>query len=771
MSRKLFTTDLPSSEWVKFEAAGFSKPVCGVIYRFAQPATNGLALGGIDVGCIDIETNGLLGYCTIFNTHIPRRGPLNIPFLGLSIGEETWVLSNKETKQYDTNDGRQPVEPVFMDLKLDGVKIAKEIHYWGHYPIADLEYEIDSPVNVGLRAWVPFLPGDIQSSMIPGIIFEVHLRNESSQIQKGTIAFSFPGPTIAEAGTDRFLHEKVTGSFNGVTVSAEKASYALGVIGEENLRLGGELGADGIAWANIQNVLPVTQQNKPGASAAVDFVLDVGKTKIIRFLLTWYSPQWKGGGHPASTEGNTFTHMYALYYPNALKSALILAEKHESLLRRVLAWQEVIYSDEKIPGWLADSLINALYMITEDGMWAQALPPLPSWVRKEDGLFGMNECPRGCPQIECLPCSFYGSIPLAYFFPQLALSTLRGYKGYQYPEGAPPWIFGGITGGTPPIDFAMPTRGYQLSLNGVCCIDMVNKYYMVTKDEEMLKEFYPFVKNLTVWQMNLRPEYPLGDRIISMPTGNVGTEWFEADEPGWSGMATHVGGLHLAHLKIAQRIAEKVGDNGFAQICREWFSAGSNSLETKMWAGNYYLNFWEPETETKSELIFGYQLDGEWVARFHGIEEGVFQSDRVKTVLQTIKQINVSLSKSGAVNYANKDGTPAKVGGYKTYSYFPNEVLMLAMTYMYEGQVDFGLELARRCWENIFCKWRYTWDMPNIIRGDIDTGERVHGRDYYQTMMIWSLPAAIEGKDLSWSCRPGGLVDRVLKSANFCIST
>ena len=30
------------------------------------------------------------------------------------------------------------------------------------------------------------------------------------------------------------------------------------------------------------------------------------------------------------------------------------------------------------------------------------------------------------------------------------------------------------------------------------------------------------------YTVNLRPAYPIGDRIIAMPTGNKGTEWFEA---------------------------------------------------------------------------------------------------------------------------------------------------------------------------------------------------------------------------------------------------
>jgi len=37
--------------------------------------------------------------------------------------------------------------------------------------------------------------------------------------------------------------------------------------------------------------------------------------------------------------------------------------------------------------------------------------------------------------------------------------------------------------------------------------------------------------------------------------------------------------------------------------------------------------------------------------------------------------------------------------------------------------------------------------MPNIMRGDVDTGERTYGNDYYQDMMLWSLPAALERKD------------------------
>ena len=102
-------------------------------------------------------------------------------------------------------------------------------------------------------------------------------------------------------------------------------------------------------------------------------------------------------------------------------------------------------------------------------------------------------------------------------------------------------------------------------------------------------------------------------------------------------MVTHVGGLHLAQVRIAQRIAEKVGDTQFVQQCQEWLDAGSRSFESKLWNDSYYLSYWEPETSKKCDQIFAFQLDGQWITEFHGLP-GVFQSDRVKTTLARLSK-------------------------------------------------------------------------------------------------------------------------------------
>ncbi len=783
----LFPMNLPNAEWVQFRAAGFTESACGVIYRSENQVLHGMPLGGISTGFLDVETNGTFGLSSIFNSGVPLvRGPLRVPFLGMNTGGRTWVLS--------------------LNQPLVGASNVEDIHYWGHYPIVDLEYEMPSPVSVGVRAWSPFVPGDAHLSNTPCAIFEVRLRNLTATPRKGTLAFNFPGPTQAEAqispespreklsigwgmnmpvavGATPAMRKDVSeDQFRGMSVSSNTGvSYALGIIGgQERPRFGGALWADGYdfesgqMWAGIAERLPKAAETEFSSSMAVDFSLQPNESKIVRILLTWYSPIWKGEG------SHYFHRMYTRNYKSAADVVRSIAANHDSLLKQILAWQQAIYSADEYPLWLRESLVNVLHLISKTGYWAQAEAPIGNWCREEDGLFGMNECPRECPQIECIPCSFYGNVPVIYFFPELALSTLRGYKAYQYPDGAAPWVFGGCTAGaaeghraTDGTEMAIPSPGYQTTLNGPCYVDMVDRYWQRTGDDGIVKEFYESVKKNTIYTMGLRSgadgiaSVPNGDRNPTQPKGRAGSglDWFEGN--GFFGMTPHVAGIHLAHLRIVERMAEKTGDHAFADQCRQWFQEGSHSLEDKLWAGSYYLNYYEPETGKKSDLVFGYQLDGDWMCFYHGLP-GVFQTDRAKTTLNTIKNTCMALTPYGAANFCNPDGTPASSEQYMaeawgldygSFGYFPPEVFMLAATYMYQGQMEIGAELAKTCLEGI-TRWGYTWTQPNIVNGA--TGKRVYGSDYYQNMMLWAVPAAFNRQDLAGFTRQGSLVDRVM---------
>ncbi len=803
----LFPTDLPELQWLEFSAVGFQHPVSGALFRDSKPPCCGVPIGGLDTGCLDMDVRGVYGFSSIFNPvspcgavkgwRMPRKPQDMEPILGLSVGGKTWVLASAEIIQ--GGDVSVCQEPFFGKAafasnvaripKLESVAPAKKIHYWGHYPVADLEFETDAPISVGLRAWAPFLPGDTAASNIPAAIFEVHLRNISAQSQTGEVAFNFPGPNEQEADAAEFNRRQIEEDFHGVMVSSEGGvNYVLGVLGDEKPQMGSGLNKNLGAWARIGRELPqpayresmgVRLYQDSGCSAAVGFSLAADEEKVIRFLLAWYAPVWEGarkqfvgeynakngGKNPARWLGskwagdtNFYTHMYAARYDSSLDVARRMAVEHQSLLGRVLAWQAVVYGDPTLPVWLRDSLVNNLNMITETGVWAQAKPPLDDWAYP-GGVYGLIESPRGDPDIACIPCDWYGNIPVVYFFPELAVSTLRAYKVMQREDGAAPfWV--GILGDVP--DFATPAYDWQISLNGTCYVDLVDRVWQRTGDDAVLREFYDSVKKCNTMTMNLR-RGPGG--VISMPEGNKGMEWFERGE--WLGMCAHLGGLHLAQLRMMERMARHMGDEEYTKQCQAWLADGIRAMEDDLWAGSYYLNFYEKETGKKSDDVMGYQLDGQWAALFHGTE-GVFRAERVETTLETIKRCNIALAPNvGAVNFARPDGSAlpstAKVADYGVYAMFPSELIVLAMTYLYAGQKEFGLDLARRHWENNALRQLHPWDMPNIVRGD--TGERVYGTDYYQDMILWAIPAALEGGSLADARKPNGLINRMIEAA------
>lgn len=766
---ELFPKDVSHSAWCEFKADGFREEVAGVVFSSTHTPCCGVPLGGISTGCLDIDTEGTLGFCTLFSRY-PRKPKLFQPFLGMSVEGETWLLASPRIvaggpMQGCVEHGRDPYyperqnNPAFWTTTIpefEGVHSASEVLYWGHYPVADFEYITSAPVTVGARCWSPFLPGNPALSNTPAAVFEVLLRNPGKDQKKGTLAFSFPAP-LADARRPNyhqkeaftpppaiFSRKKLQGPLNGTQVSMGEFRYALGVMGEEKTsHAGAALSQDPAAWSKIANELPEPAQMESGSSVSVDFDLQPGEEKRIRFLLAWWVPTW-------GETGTKYYQMYTARYRDLEDVIARMLRDHENLLSRILAWQQVIYSESRYPLYVRDALVNCLSMITETGYWAQSKEPLGDWCHPE-GLFGMIECPRACPQIECIPCSWYGNMPIVYFFPELARTSLRGYKQYQrQSDGAAPFLFGAQDNLWQGVNNAWDN---QIMLNGVCYVDMVDRLWQRTQDPTILAEFWDSVKKSTALTATMGEDpFP----VVGFPPGDAQTEWWEGWP--WTGIATHAAGMHLSNLMIAERMAEAAGDQEFQKQVRTWFEQGSRDLESYCWEDGSYLLFHKPQSGEKSNKIMSNQLDAEWANAYHGLK-GVFQSDRVTQVLDTIRKTCLN-EKVGAVSFAAREGDQELT----TYGIFPPETLILGMTYLYNGQSETGMEMIQRCLENMVLRQGKGWDMCNQVRAD--TGEPTFGTDYYQMMIIWALPSAIDGQDIKAACAKGGLVDRVLTAAN-----
>ncbi|TFG88802.1 MAG: hypothetical protein E4H17_01780, partial [Gemmatimonadales bacterium] len=550
---------------------------------------------------------------------VPMRGPLKLPFLGMSAGKQTWVLS---TIPFASNES----------LYYQNLASPADIHYWGHYPVADIEYETPgSPVGIGVRAWSPFIVGDAAASNTPAAVFEVHLRNATKEPQQGRVVLSFPGPTQEEAQVAHCSPRRracpesargkqphtwlpvadapvrarpisVEGDFTGLAVTTEldnRVGYAIGVVGNAAVSFGRGLGREREGWERIGTALPgVADPTDLSRSMAVEYRLEPGEEKVIRLVLAWYAPVWIGEAD------HDYRHRYSTRFADVLEVARFVAANHAPLLRRVLAWQEELYTEPSLPVWLREALANVLHLFPVCSLWAVAEPPIGDWCRKEDGLFGLLSGIIDWPDMEVIPDSFYGHVPVVCFFPELAVSEMRGHKAYVFPNGAVTWLWGGVSaeakGGyliTAGTAMATPSPGFQTVTNGACYVDMVDRILMRTGSDELLAEFYPTVKRSTIYSMGLRPEDG-DDGLISAPTGNVDPynpqreegamlEWFEAVK--LYGMVTHIAGIHLAQLAMAERMAKRFGDAAFARRCRAWIEAASRSLEGKLWNGSSYL--------------------------------------------------------------------------------------------------------------------------------------------------------------------------------------
>ena len=743
-----------------------------------------------------LEPSGVLGYSSIFNHLTPVGGPLNTPYLGISVGGKTSVFATGQTKNYAGNNRPS----LGINLKLLEAGLIQSTDYWGHYPIADIEYKTDQPVEVGLRSWSPFIPGDVKTSNTPGAVFEIHIRNTSSSRQSGCVAFSFPGfadhhtkdevigwPDLAARPLlplPQIERRRAPAGLSGVWVEdkAWRMSYVLAAVDGNNVRTGAALGTDGLKWAAIEKELPSTRDlDDGGSSLTTDFIVEPDEERVIRLILAWYAPEWEGNGNPGtggariiteapggvlvrSTTGKRFTHMYAAHFANAGAVASFLARDHQQLLNRIIAWQSVIYKDPTLPGWLADALINAFYYFAPCSMWAQAKDPIGPWCRPEDGIFALEEAPRACPHVTTLSNMAMAGPLLSFFFPECAASMLRGYRWAQKENGDVAQLMGRWA--DPPNPMAYD---YQEVVSGFCFVAPAYLHWKITGDEAFMKEFYPSVKKALEYSFNQRTELGLS-QIIGMPPVRPRTwndsEWFE--DRSMRGYVTHPGGLRMVGAEMLKEWAQAMSDSEEVQRLDALVVAGKEAMQRHLWKVDHYLIYSDTQAGRVLDAFFTPQLNGQYYARFAGVPT-VFQHENVNKILAILRDKVCNVSKLGMPPiYSMPDGSLWKADktGYVTgeYIYTNHQVIWNAITFIYEGQKEFGLALLRKNLEISYCKWGYTWEGTNCCSAGGDTGEVNYGWDYWFNWSIWTAPAALLNQDISILVKPGGLVHRIIKA-------
>ena len=464
-----------ANRWTEIKADGFPNSVVGYVYD-GRRLESGMPLGALGTGYMTLEGNGKLGFCSIFNDLVPPRKLF-----------ADWLV----------------VEAGTMSLPLS----VAEIQYWGHYPVADLQARFDEmPLEIGIRAFTPFIVGDAAASNTPVSLFDLELRNLSDAPSHLTLHLNFPVDVPAS--------QKVNGG--ELTVQGE-----------------------GVISTNAaQGQYCVSLEIAPHAS------------KHVKFAVGWYAPVWRDSGSEPRV------NRYSQRFKDAAEVASFGVAHHDQLLRRVLGWQSEIYRAD-LPDWLRDSLIQGFYSLAKNSVWIARTRKDDWW--GENGWFTHSESHTGCPIVETMVCRMHGHFALLFFFPELEETTLDAFRHYQIGSGEIPFAFG------IPTSMRDPRYTCQHPLNSGQYVQMVYQLYLRTGNRDQLARFYESCKQAIRFQCTLDDDGCglIHDQSHALPSEAWPANQFYDIWP-WQGTSSYVAGIWLATLSAGAEIATVMGDRAFA---------------------------------------------------------------------------------------------------------------------------------------------------------------------------------------------------------------
>lgn len=594
-------------------------------------------------------------------------------------------------------------------MEVDGTVMplsTAEIAYWGHYPVADLVARFgEKPLSVGVRAWSPFVPGDASDSNIPAAAFELELTNHGDNPMQVVVRVTPPLPPKTQPGQIALIGPEI----------------AVECVGE----------------------------NRRGTAR---LSLAPGEAKRVRFVFAWYFPHWRDSGR------EPHVHRYGQRYDSAQAVAADLLDRYDSLLGRILAWQQVVYT-AALPDWLRDGLVQSLYSLTKNTVWIARIRQDEWW--GENGWFTHNESHTGCPITETMVCRMHGHFPALFFFPELEASTLDAFRHFQIADGEIPFSYGMQT------SMRDPRFHCQHPLNSGQYAQMIYRLFLRTGDRDQLAYFYPSAKQAIRYQYSLDDD---GDGLVNdqahVPPGEHWPANQFYDIWPWWGTSAYVAGTWLATLACGKALAETVGDQEFAAECADWLARGQTAYDEKLWNGQFYRLWNDPENGRASDVSLGNQLMAQWCVKITGLAN-VLPEEKVQRALSAVERLNMSATPYGLVNGVMPDGQRFDAGyateGDHAKQTFVGENLCAAMTFLYHDRTETGLEIARRIYEAIALKSCSPWNQRCLIHAD--SGLPVWGHDYYSNLVLWVLPLAVAQADIRVFMEPGKLIERMLAAS------
>ena len=577
--------------------------------------------------------------------------------------------------------------------------------YAALYPKSWFAYKSQQlPVTLTLEQFSPILPNNYRESSYPVAVYNWYATNPTQKAVTVSIFFSWlnmvgafrdasPNLNGAQLAQD-INHYKAEpfkdGQMQGIVfdrirtapVSEEwDGQFAIATVAGKGAEVtylteyrpfagdGSEVWAPFAKDGRLPNVAAeLASSSDPLAGAiAVRFTLAPGEKRVIPMALAWDLPYIQFGG------GRKWVRHYTRYFDrsgtNAWKIARLALEQGNDWSRQIDEWQKPYITDESKPLWYRGMLFNELYDLADGGtMWAHEVgepgnPKHPSSF-KEDS-FSYLEC-FDYAYYGTLDVRFYGSFPLAKFWPEIEKQEMREYAD-TIPETIQQkyiWAWKSEkenklvptqrkVSGSAPHDLGSPSEDpfilpNQYNYQNVSDWKDLNSKYvlMVWRDYVMSgskdKAFLQYNFNAVKLSMQfLRHFDKNNDGLIE----NDGYPDQTYDNWSARGESAYSGGLYLGALRATEEMAKALGDTKTASENAELFKRAQASFIKKLWNGSYF-NY-DVDSPYKDSVMAD-QLAGQWYASLTGLGDLV-PKDMQRSAMKKVYELDVMKLANGTM--------------------------------------------------------------------------------------------------------------------------
>jgi len=579
--------------------------------------------------------------------------------------------------------------------------------YAALYPKSWFEYQWDKfPAQVTVEQFSPILPDNYKETSYPVAVYRWHAENPTKKKITVSVLLSWTNMLGWTRGFARDFREGLNeGNFNRYNSEQLGDSTMKGIVFQRN-RGSKELsswdgqmtiaametkgvevsyvttyspdGPGSEVWSTFSrdgtlsnSSVPWLSSGEPLAGAvAVKFTLEPGETKIVPLVISWDLPVTEFGS------GRKWNRKYTDYYGKNGENAWAIArdglQHAQKWSEAINAWQSPYVNDESKPAWYRGMLFNELYVLADLGS---------SWGRpvgadaKTPSTYSFMEC-FDYPYYETLDVRFYGSLPLAKFWPDIDKKVMRDFAD-TVPKDLTEkmmWVWKTMEAqkltfrnrkskGAVPHDLGVPNEDPFFRINQFSWQDtngwkdlnskfvlMIYRDYVLTgsKDKDFLRYTWPAIQEALVYLGKFDRD---GDGIPDndgYPDQTYDT-WLVRGDSAYSGS------LWLASLRAAEKIAKDLGDTKSAAHYSELFAKGQKSYIAKLWNGNYFR--YDTESEYKDNIQAD-QLAGQWYADMTGLGDIVPREMRSKalTAIYDNNVMKFAKGEMGAVNGMTADG-------------------------------------------------------------------------------------------------------------------